>query len=71
MDNHVSTPSPPGEGHNNQLTLFPATRLSEEAEIAVAHEVRNLLEPALPLRSMYQVPRIRAPSRSVRRSISI
>jgi hypothetical protein len=28
MDNYVSTPSPFGDGHNHQLTLFPAARLS-------------------------------------------
>jgi len=44
MDNYVSTPSPFGDGHNNQLTLFPAARLSEQAEIAATEEVRNLLE---------------------------
>ena len=71
MDNHVSTPSPFGDRHNNRLTLFPAARLSKRAEIAVTDEVRDLLEPALLLRSVYQAAKIRAPSRSVPRSISI
>jgi 3'-phosphoadenosine 5'-phosphosulfate sulfotransferase (PAPS reductase)/FAD synthetase len=49
MDNHVSTPSPFGDGHNHQLTLFPAVRLSEQAEIAVTDEVRNILETGAPV----------------------
>jgi 3'-phosphoadenosine 5'-phosphosulfate sulfotransferase (PAPS reductase)/FAD synthetase len=49
MDNHVSTPSPFRDGHNNQLPLFSAAWLNEQAEIAVTEQVRDLLESGTPV----------------------